>query len=170
MALYKCAAERRLRESECRFAATLASFSDAVIATDHEGNVAFMNPAAEVMTGWNSGDAANRPLSAVFSELDSEVKALDVLTLDAMRAAGKMPAGIADPQSDHVIGRASLVHKDGREFTVDYRASPILDEKRRSSGAVLVFRDITQTLAVEAALRGAQEELERVSRIMTMGS
>jgi len=52
MALYKHAAERKLRESERRFVATLSSIGDAVIATDDRAQVTFMNPVAEALTGW----------------------------------------------------------------------------------------------------------------------
>jgi CheY-like chemotaxis protein len=52
MALYKHAAERKLRESERRYAVTLSSIGDAVIATDELLRVTFMNPVAEKLTGW----------------------------------------------------------------------------------------------------------------------
>src|SRR6185369_6097463 len=52
MALYKHAAERRLRESERRYVATLSSIGDAVIATDDMAKITFMNPIAERLTGW----------------------------------------------------------------------------------------------------------------------
>ena len=62
MALYKHAAERRLLESESRYVATLSSIGDAVIATDNQSRITFMNPVAEALTGWPSGEASGRPL------------------------------------------------------------------------------------------------------------
>ncbi|RZT36830.1 ATP-binding response regulator [Cupriavidus agavae] len=169
MALYKHAAEERLRESESCLAATLSSIGDAVIATDREGRVVFMNPAAEAMTGWQSLGARGKSVAEVFGEFRSEMGAVQRLVDDAVESATVGDQGTETSLTQRVFGRAELVRKDGREYTLDYRASPILSDKRTSSGAVLVFRDITSNLAVESALRSAQEELERVSRVMTMG-
>jgi PAS domain-containing protein len=58
--------EKKLRESEQWLATILKSIGDAVIATDSEGFVTFMNPVAEVLTGWKQEDAAGKPLKKVF--------------------------------------------------------------------------------------------------------
>jgi len=55
MALYKHKMERKLKESEEWFSTTLKSIGDAVITTDKEGRVTFMNPVAESLTGWGRG-------------------------------------------------------------------------------------------------------------------
>ena len=47
-------AEEALSESEQRYATTLASIGDAVIATDIEGRITFMNAVAEELTGWST--------------------------------------------------------------------------------------------------------------------
>jgi PAS domain S-box-containing protein len=159
MALYKYAAERRLRQSESRFAATLSSIGDAVIATDGESHITFLNRAAEVMTGWPRDEAMGRALADVFHLIDEETRmpvpcpALGLLQSAAVASIG-----------DGTV----LVSRDGREFPIDNRGSPIIDDKGQPGGAVLVFRDVTRKRAVEGALRSAQAELERVSRLMTM--
>lgn len=160
MALYKYAAEQRLRQSESRFAATLASIGDAVIATDSDGCLTFMNPAAEAMTGWPCHEGMGLPLSTVFHAIHAE-------TREPMEspAAMVLRAGAAGA----VAGRGLLLARDGREYPIDNRASPIIDDKGGVTGVVMVFRDLTQELAIECALQTAQAELERVSRIMTMG-
>ncbi len=66
MALYKHAAEKRLRDSERRLATTLASIGEGVIALDADGLVTFMNPVAENLTGWASAEANGKSLAAVF--------------------------------------------------------------------------------------------------------
>jgi two-component system sensor histidine kinase/response regulator len=66
LALYKHEAERRLRESERRYAITLSSIGDAVIATDEQRHITFVNPVAEALTGWRAADAVGRPLGEVF--------------------------------------------------------------------------------------------------------
>jgi len=58
--------EEHLQASRQRYAQTLWSIGDGVIATDAEQRVAFMNPAAESLTGWSQGEALERPLVDVF--------------------------------------------------------------------------------------------------------
>src|SRR5258708_4312572 len=74
MALYKHAAQRKLRESARRFVATLSSIGDAVIATDDRAQVTFMNPVAEALTGWSQAQAAGRPLAEVFRIVNEETR------------------------------------------------------------------------------------------------
>src|SRR5262249_14704168 len=66
MALYKHRSERELQESKHRYAVTLNSIGDAVIATDGQGCVTFLNPVAEELTGWRLAEAAGQPLAQVF--------------------------------------------------------------------------------------------------------
>src|SRR4051794_39922335 len=56
----------QLREAEERFRVTLESIGDAVIATDPEGLITFMNPVAEELTGWRLEEARATPLSECF--------------------------------------------------------------------------------------------------------
>ncbi|MCA1959298.1 MAG: response regulator, partial [Desulfomonile sp.] len=72
MALFKHEMERRLQESGQWFSGVLRSIGDAVIATDWEGNIKFMNPAAEAITGWSEQDAQKRPLCSVFAVADEK--------------------------------------------------------------------------------------------------
>src|SRR5215469_4726209 len=74
MALYKYAAERKLRESERRYAVTLSSIGDAVIATDEKLLVTFMNPVAETLTGWSRTEAIGRPLDEVFRIVNEDTR------------------------------------------------------------------------------------------------
>ena len=74
MALYKHTAERKLRESERRYAVTLASIGDAVIATDDQARVTFLNPVAEALTGWPQAEATGRPLAEVFHIINEETR------------------------------------------------------------------------------------------------
>ena len=55
-------AEASLRESEQRWATTLASIGDAVIATDTSGKIMFMNGEAEELTGWTLSEASQKPI------------------------------------------------------------------------------------------------------------
>ena len=53
---------------------TLASIGDAVIATDRQGKVAFLNPVAEALTGWTQADAKGQPLGMVFVILNEQTR------------------------------------------------------------------------------------------------
>src|SRR3954447_5123386 len=65
---------RRIAASERRYAVTLASIGDAVIATDTQARVTFLNPAAEGLTGWPLADAVGRPLAEVFRLVNEQTR------------------------------------------------------------------------------------------------
>jgi PAS domain S-box-containing protein len=163
MALYRHAADRKLRESERRYAVTLSSIGDAVIATDENLKVTFMNPVAETLTGWSLREAAGLPLADVFRIINED-----------NRQPAENPA-VKVLCSGRIVGLANhsiMVARDGRERPIDDCGSPIIDDHGAITGAVLVFRDITQRRQVESALRRVQaeqlrarfEERERIAR------
>ena len=160
MALYKDAADRKLRASERRYAVTLSSIGDAVIATDENLKVTFMNPVAETLTGWSLRDAAGLPLADVFRIINED-----------SRQPAENPA-VRVLHSGMIVGLANhsiLVARDGRERPIDDCGSPIIDDRGAITGAVLVFRDITQRRQMDSALRRAQAELVNAAQRMTMG-
>jgi PAS domain S-box-containing protein len=160
MALYKHAAERKLRESERRFVTTLSSIGDAVIATDKHTRITFMNPTAEALTGWPQGEAVGRSLAEVFRIVNEETRQT------AEDPAGKvLRLGTAVGLANHTV----LLARDGRELPIDDCGSPIVDDRGGITGVVLVFRDITERRQVDEALRKAQADLVHVSRLTTMG-
>ena len=67
-------ANAELRQSESSLAITLHSIGDAVIATDEQGRVTRMNPAAERLTGWTLSDARAQPLSDIFHIVNAETR------------------------------------------------------------------------------------------------
>jgi PAS domain S-box-containing protein len=160
MALYKHAAEAKLRDSERRYATTLSSIGDAVIATDVRARITFMNPVAETLTGWPQQEAMGRPLPEVFRIINEETRQ----TVED--PAGKvLRLGIQVGLANHTV----LLKKGGGEVPIDDCGSPILNDEGAITGAVLVFRDLSPRQLAEAALRNAEAELARVSRLTTMG-
>ena len=148
MALYKHQAERKLQLSERRYATTLASIGDAVISTDELGRICFMNPVAESLTGWKIDDAKNLPLTNVFEIINEETRETVDNPVDRVLAEGTQ-VGLAN----HTI----LVRRDGKEIPIDDCAAPILDDSGKVTGAVLVFRDISETRRIEDQLRQSQK-------------
>jgi PAS domain S-box-containing protein len=145
MALYKHGAERRLRESEERYAVTLSSIGDGVIATDSDGRITFINPVAEKLTGWRRADALGRALGDVFHIADESAH-------DAAASAAQVRA----PR------RTLLAAPGGRQVPVESGGSPIIDDKGEVIGVVLVFRDITERRRAQEAeiLRETNARLE----------
>lgn len=117
-----------------RFRTTLASIGDAVIVTDPEGRITFMNSTAERLTGWELSEALQKPLPDVFN-IVSENSSRPVRNPVAMVIRDGAIAGLAN----HTI----LISRDGAEFPIDDSAAPILDPVGRVVGVVLVFHDIT---------------------------
>ena len=160
MALYKHAAERRLEQSERRYATTLASIGDAVIATDRAARVTFMNPVAEALTGWQLADAIDQPITDVFRIINEDTRR----TVEDP-AAKVLRLGTLVGLANHTL----LIAKDGREIPIDDCGSPIVDDARDISGAVLVFRDISHRRQMDEALREAQSNLALVARLTRLG-
>lgn len=160
MALYKHQAERKLLASERRYAATLASIGDAVIATDEFAKIRFMNPVAEDLTGWASEEAIGKPISSVFRIVSEYTQ--ETVEDPAEKA---LRLGITVELANHTL----LLSKDGRALPIDDCGSPIVDDRGTVAGAVVVFRDMTQRNHAAASLREAQDALARTARLSMLG-
>ncbi|MFI5233243.1 MAG: EAL domain-containing protein [Gemmatimonadales bacterium] len=124
-----------LRRSEELMRVTLASIGDAVIATDRDGRITFMNAVAEQLTGWRQHEAAGDPLQNVFnimSELTRQPAADPV--------AKVLRTGRVTDLGNHTI----LIARDGTENPIDDSAAPIRDTGGEVIGVVLVFRDVSE--------------------------
>ncbi len=147
-------AEEELRKSEQSLSMTLQSIGDAVIATDAAGSVVRMNPAAEGLTGFAFDEARGRTLSEVFRAVDAHTRS--PVACFAQSIVSGAPE--LDPGADVL-----LLARYGREMPIASRAGPIRDEKGQITGAVLVFRDVSQRRAAEAALKYQAELLANIS-------
>jgi PAS domain S-box-containing protein len=137
-----------LREQSDWLRVTLASIGDAVISTDAERRVTFMNGFAEVLTGWTEAEAVGRSLPDVFHIVNEQT-----------RQPAEKPALRALSEGT-VVGLAKqtlLIAKDGTARPIDGSAAPIFDEQGEVVGAVLVLRDITERRQAEEALRASEE-------------
>lgn len=114
---------------------TLESIGDAVISTDTRGQVMFMNPVAENLTGWSLAESRGKPLSEVFPIYNEATRRPVQNPVEMVLKDGKI-VGLAN----HTV----LVRRDGSEVFIDDTAAPILDRSKALSGVVLVFRDVTE--------------------------
>jgi PAS domain S-box-containing protein len=145
-------AEEALRESERRWAVTLGSIGDAVIATDTAGRVSFLNRVAEELTGWSKDDAAGELVTEVFNIVNEHTR---VTVEDPVSKV--LQTGLIVGLANHTV----LLRKDGGEVPIDDSGAPIRDGEGRVLGVVLVFRDITKAKAAEKAQRQLNETLEQ---------
>jgi PAS domain S-box-containing protein len=118
------------------YAAALRSTADAVLLTEADGSVAFINPTAERLTGWLEADARGRPAHEVFRMQspsgDSEMQA---------------PELVSDEGSirEHV-----LIRQDGTTCPIEESHANIRDEDGTIVGAIRTFRDVSQRKAIES--------------------
>ncbi len=141
--------------SQQLLAATLYSIGDAVIATDEQGRITFLNPVAEVLTGWRQSEARKRPLGKVLRLLDARNrKELESPVEKALRESAVVT----------LPSHAILVSKDGNEILIEDSAGPIRDDSEKLKGAILVFRDVTGRRQLEEQLSHSQK-MDAVGRL-----
>jgi two-component system cell cycle sensor histidine kinase/response regulator CckA len=148
MALYRHRMEKKLKMSEQWLATTLSSIGDAVITTDAAGMVTFMNPAAELLTGWRREEAHGLPLAEV-SQITGHEEGLHIEDVVA--------DVIASNSDTFLPGHVSLVTRKGGSVPVEARATPISGHDGTGAGLVLVFRDISGKRKMEEALLNARK-------------
>ncbi|HZU85277.1 MAG TPA: PAS domain S-box protein, partial [Polyangiaceae bacterium] len=129
-------AQRLAREERLRswIATTLRSIGDAVIATDRDGRVNFMNSVAEDLTGCREIDARGCPLEEVFCIFSEVTRATVESPVTKVLREGKV-VGLAN----HTLLRS----RQGKEIPINDSAAPIRDADGNLFGVVLVFRDAT---------------------------
>jgi diguanylate cyclase (GGDEF)-like protein/PAS domain S-box-containing protein len=113
--------------------AMLDSIGDAVLSTDLAGNVTYLNPVAERMTGWSMSEAAGRPSQEVMRIIDGESR-------EPLRSP--MMLAIRRDTNVGLSENCLLISRDGRESAIEDTAAPIHDRHGRVIGAVVVFRDV----------------------------
>lgn len=156
VALRKHELERKLEQRERWFSTTLDSVGDAIIATDEEERVTFMNPLAEEMTGWKREDAINKPIQEVFK----------LVTADGTSTRSVTSRAVRDGFRVELPARSKLLDRSGGTRDIDDSISPIVDSRGEVLGGVVVFRDITEKLQLERRVALA----ERLASISTMAA
>ena len=131
MAIYKHRRERREREKGEWFLETLMAISDGIITTNPEGQISFMNPAAELMTGWQSQEVYLRPLPEVLRLVHGE----GGTPVENLGKRAAREENLVTTEGDEV-----LIAKNGSKWPLEGRVSPIRDPRGRSIGAVAIFR------------------------------
>ena len=121
-----------LTKSEKWLSTTLGSIGDAVIATDMNGAVTFMNSVAQSLTGWVLEEAQGKSIDLVLNIVNGETRGPVENPVKKVFREGKV-VGLAD----HTL----LISKKGREFDIEDSAAPIVTAAGENLGVVLVFRE-----------------------------
>ena len=123
------------RSQEMHTRAILASIGDAVITTDLNGHIDYMNPMAETMTGWPLSETKGKPLEQIFSVMTQGDKK-DINLIDrCLKNTGK-----ANTESHEL----ALVNREGHCIAIEQSLAAIRDPDMNITGAVVVFRDVSQ--------------------------
>jgi len=132
------------------FEVTLASIGDAVITTDVQAHVTFLNPVAENMTGWKNTEARGQPLLEVFHMINEDTRERVENPIDKVLATGQMV---------ELANHTALVARDGQETGIEDSAAPIRGANGAIAGAVMVFHDVSRRRKLDRALRASEQRL-----------
>src|SRR5665648_1057157 len=114
---------------------TLISIGDGVISTDKNKNVLFLNDIAQSVSDWTQKEAFGKPVYEVFNIFNEFTRKRDEDIVKKVMVTGKIQI-----LADHTM----LITKNGREILIEDSAAPILDEKKKIIGTVIIFRDYTE--------------------------
>ena len=118
---------------------TRNSIGDAVLGTDGNWHITFLNPVAEMLTGWTYAEASGRQLTEVFQVIDATTRERIVACLEF--EVGKGRTVILPPN-------CVLVRRDGHESPIEDSAAPIYDRGGRVAGLAVVFHDVSAAQAM----------------------
>lgn len=141
-------------------ATTLSSIGDGVIATDINGNVIFLNTAAEEITSWAASEVIGKKFYDIFVFIDADTNQLLENTINNVILSGAATG---------LEGGATLVTKNGVSKYISANISPIVEETGVLSGTVTVFRDITQIRSIELKLIEEQSNYMKVFNSAPVG-
>ena len=147
VALYKHRMEKRVRESEKWLDITLTSIADGVIATDEDGHIRFINPAAEKLTGYTAEESKRKQLSEIF----------------ITKADAELFEKLHQQQSDFSAENLILTRKDGTSIPIELSKASI-HRGREQYGGVYVFRDVAERRKFEVELQEAKDRAEAANR------
>lgn len=132
-----------LFEEKERLRITLYSIGDAVICTDAEMRVTFMNPIAEQLTGWPMSEADRQPLAEIFRIVDEHT---------GETIASPVEECLRHMRPFYLQDGAVLISRGGDRMNVQDSAAPVRTASGEIIGAVLVFQDITRAHELQKQL------------------
>jgi diguanylate cyclase (GGDEF)-like protein/PAS domain S-box-containing protein len=145
-------AEEALIEAKELIEVTLHSIGDAVITTDPEGVVRYLNPVAEKLTGWRAQEAQGQSLHTVFRIIREE---------DREPVSNLVARCIKEDKVVGLVNHTILISRNGQEYAIKDSVAPIRSPDGKLLGVVMVFTDITETrrLAKQMAHQASHDSL-----------
>ena len=162
IALHHATLENALAARERWFATTLQSIGDAVLTTDAEDRVTFLNPAAAAMIGVDEKSSLGKKVDDVVRFVNARGEVLPALT--RLTPAGLSRLDALPREARLVANRAG----EGAAFHVEIEGSlsPIALGAANTFGTVMVFRDVGERRKLERRLG----KTERMAAIGTMAA
>lgn len=151
MALYKHEMEKKIRKREAWFSTILTGIGEGIIATDYEKKIIFMNPVAEVLTEWQQNKATDKWFEKIFHVVHAKTNKTIQPPLGKI-----LKEKFVYYAPDHSV----LVTKHGKKIPIDFSITPIRDGREKIIGVVSVFKDITDRIQAEEALRRSEENFQ----------
>lgn len=153
--------ERRLRDQGDLFRITLSSIGDAVIATDSEGKVSFLNPTAERLTNWTAADALGRSLNEIYDVVDEK----------SGKSIENIFATIKEKREIVMFDdKTALIDRKKNQIPIIDSGAPILDKSGNFVGAVVVFQDVSERRRAEQALMESENRLHQAQKLEAVGT
>lgn len=152
IALYKHMMEMKSKKREHWFENILASVDDGVIVVDIARTITFINPIAELLTGWKHNEAYGKKLGEIFNIIDKEENIkFEKLTDGAFNNINQ--------SQDQII----LINRDNKEILIEKSTSPIRGNNGEIVGFVLIFRDISKQLEAKESLRKSENNFRIIA-------
>lgn len=160
MALYKHKIENELRESKDWFYTTLNSIGDAVIAVDLNGNVVFMNPTAQLLTGWDMEDGVGKKLNDIYNIVNNETdEQIETHIINSTKEIFRFKQ----------VVQKVLIDKYGIQVPIEDKYKSIKDNNGKTIGCVLVFRDTIDQKRNENVLKMALKDWQNIFNAISDG-
>jgi len=138
---------------------TMNSIKDGVITTNAERRITFLNPVAESLTGWQDKEARGKPVREIFHIIDEHNR-----------------ESIEDPllkvlETGSIVGKvdAVLVQRSGSETPIDSSGATMVNKDGSFGGIVLSFRDVSERIRAERALRDSEEKFRSIFEQAAVG-
>jgi PAS domain S-box-containing protein len=148
-------AEERLRETTQRLDAILSNTRMAIFLMDERQHCAYMNDAAERLTGYRWEETRGRPLHDVIHHTRPD---------GSHYPLAECPIDRAFPEDHQQQGEDVFVHKDGHFYPVAFTASPIRDDRSRTVGTIIEVRDISEDRRNQQARELLMHEVDHRAR------
>ena len=156
IALHKFELENKVRENEALLSTTLMGLEEGVFTTDKFSKIIYMNSASEKLTGYKLDECIGKPITQLFGITNKQSGE----TFDSVMNPVLLRGKTFSQCNSHL-----LKSKDGKQYHIEFGASPLKDVLGNVTGAVLVFKDITKRTEAEFELIDAKNKAELANRI-----